>query len=64
MEKVGDNVYRLNLPPYTNIYSVVNVENLKLYETSMLDEEEEKFLPSIEDLPPNAYAKLENDTVL
>ena len=41
LEKVGDNAYRLNLPPYLCIYSVVNVENLKLYEPSMLDQEEE-----------------------
>jgi hypothetical protein len=40
LEKVGDNFYRLSLPPYMHIYSVVNVENLKLYEPSMLDEEE------------------------
>jgi hypothetical protein len=30
VEKVGDNAYRLNLPPYMCIYSIVNVENLKL----------------------------------
>jgi hypothetical protein len=46
LEKVGDNAYRLNLPPYMHIYSVVNVENLKLYEPSMLDQEEERsYLP-------------------
>ena len=37
LEKVGDNTYRLSLPPYMRIYSVVNVENLKTYEPSMLD---------------------------
>jgi hypothetical protein len=41
LEKVGDNSYRLILLPYMHIYSVVNVENLKLYEPSMLDQEEE-----------------------
>ena len=41
LEKVGDNGYRLNLPPYMYIFSVVNVDNLKLYEPSMLDQEEE-----------------------
>jgi len=46
LEKMGDNVYRLNLPPYMLIYSVVNVENLKLYEPSMLDLEEQ-ILPTI-----------------
>ena len=64
LEKVGDNTNRLILPPYMKIYSVVNVENLKLYEPSMLDQEEEQVLPSIDDLAPDAQAKLEGDTVL
>jgi hypothetical protein len=64
MEKVGDNAYILNLPPYMHIYLVVNVENLKLYEPSMLDQEEEKVLPTIEDLEPDAQEELEEDTVL
>jgi hypothetical protein len=42
LEKVGDNTYRLSLPPYMHIYSVVNVENLKFYDPSMLDQEEER----------------------
>ena len=41
LEKVENNAYRLSLPPYMRIYLVVNVENLKLYESSMLDQEEE-----------------------
>ena len=40
LEKVGDNSYRLSLPPYMNIYSVVNETKLKLYEPSMLDQED------------------------
>jgi hypothetical protein len=64
LEKVGDNAYRLSLPPYMRIYSVVNVENLKLYELSMLDQEEEQVLPSIEGLAPNAHAELAKDIVL
>jgi hypothetical protein len=47
-----------------HIYSVVNVENLKLYEPSMLDQEEEQVLPSIEDLAPDAQAELVEDIVL
>jgi hypothetical protein len=31
LEKVGDNAYKLNPPPYMHIYLVVNVENLKFY---------------------------------
>jgi hypothetical protein len=30
LEKVGDNSYKLGLAPYMHIYSVMNVENLKL----------------------------------
>ena len=48
-----------------HIYLVVNVENLKLYEPSMLDQETEvQVLPTIEDLAPEAQAKLAEDTVL
>jgi hypothetical protein len=56
--KVYDNSYNLILPPYMRIYSVVNVENLKLYEPSMLDWEEERVLTSIEDLEPDAQKEL------
>jgi len=41
LEKVGDNAYQLKLPPYMHIYLLVNVENLKLYDSSMLSQEEE-----------------------
>ena len=34
LENVGDNSYWLSLPWYMCIYSVVNVDNLKLYEDS------------------------------
>jgi hypothetical protein len=64
LEMMGDNAYILFLPPYMHIYSTVNVDNLKLYEPSMLDQEEEEVLPSIEDLAPNAQAELEEDTIL
>ena len=30
LEKSGTNSFRLDLPPYMQIYSIVNVENLKL----------------------------------
>ena len=41
LEKVGDNAYRLSLPPYMCINSIVNVEKLKHYEPSMIGDEEE-----------------------
>jgi len=40
------------------IYSVVNVDNLKLYEPSMLDQEEEHVLHSMDDLTPDAQVEL------
>jgi hypothetical protein len=64
VKKVVDNSYIFNLPPYMHIYSAMNMENLKLYEPSMLDQEEEYVLPSIKDLAPDAQADLEEDTVL
>jgi hypothetical protein len=51
LEKVGDNSYRNNLPPYIFIYSIVNVDNLKHYDPSIIDEEiEEKVLPTIKEI--------------
>jgi hypothetical protein len=44
------------------IYAVVNVDNIKCYDPSMLDQEEEQVLPSIEDLAPNVQEELEEDT--
>lgn len=35
------------------IYLIVAIDNLKIYGTSMLDEEEEHVLPSLEDLEPD-----------
>jgi len=56
---MGDNAYKLILPPYMCIYLVVNVKNPKLYEPSILNQEnEEKFLPNIEDLSPKSQEKL------
>lgn len=57
IEKVEDNTYRLSLSSYY-IYLVVNVENLKLYEPSMLDEEEEQVQPFVQDLALDTQAKL------
>ena len=62
--KVGDNAYKLILPPCMCIYSIMNVENLKLYEPSMLDQEEDQVFPSIEYLAPDAQEELEDDTIL
>jgi hypothetical protein len=36
LEKIGTNSFLLNLPPYMCIYSVVNIENLQVYEPPMI----------------------------
>jgi hypothetical protein len=40
------------------------MENIELYEPSMLDREEEQVLPSIEDLALDAQTELGKDTLL
>ena len=55
-------MYRLSLPPYMRNYSAVNMENLKLFELSMLDQEPEQAFPYVEDLVPKARAELAKDT--
>jgi hypothetical protein len=38
LEKIGENVYRLDLPPQLGIHNVINVNHLKLFEPSLLEE--------------------------
>ena len=65
LEKIGTNAFRLNLPPYMQIYSVVNVENLKLYEPPMiLDEDISVQVPSVDDLSPEYMSELLEDVIL
>ncbi|XP_057857737.2 uncharacterized protein LOC131066887 [Cryptomeria japonica] len=65
LEKIGTNAFHLNLPPYMQIYSVVNVENLKLYEPPMiLDEEANVQVPSVDDLSLEYMSELPEDVIL
>jgi len=41
LEKVGENAFRLDLPTYMHIYSDVNVDCLRLFEPSMIEDPEE-----------------------
>ena len=43
-EKSGTDAFCLDLPPYMHIYSVVNVENLKLVEPPMIMDQDEEVL--------------------
>ncbi|XP_059064203.1 uncharacterized protein LOC131856428 [Cryptomeria japonica] len=65
LEKIGTNAFHLNLLPYIQIYSVVNVENLKLYEPPMIFNEEANIqVPLVDDLAPEYMSELPEDVVL
>ena len=65
LEKIGENDFRLDLPAYMHIYSVVNADSLRLFEPSLIeDPEEQSQLPSIDDLFPEYLNELEEDTIL
>ena len=51
LEKIGENAFRLDLPTYIHIYSVVNAKSLRLFEPSLIeDPEEQSQFPSIDDM--------------
>jgi hypothetical protein len=50
LEKIGNNAFHLDLPPYMQMYAVVNVENLRLYEPPLIDDQGEHVqIPSIDE---------------
>lgn len=65
LEKIGNNVFKLDLHPYMQIYSVVNVENLRLFEPPLIDDQGEHVqLPSIDDLSLEYIDELQKDLIL
>lgn len=40
VNKIGDNTFQLDLPPYMEMHYVINAENLKLLDPFMLDEDQ------------------------
>jgi len=38
LEKIGNNAFKLDFPPYMKVYSIVNVENLRLFEPPLIDD--------------------------
>jgi hypothetical protein len=65
LEKIGTNAFRLDLPAYMQMYSVVNVENLKLYEPPMImDEDESIQVPTVDDFSPEYLDELQEDVIL
>jgi hypothetical protein len=59
LEKSGTNTFRLYIPPYMHIYSVLNVENLKIFEPPMImDQYEEVSIPSVDEFAPEYLDEL------
>ena len=65
MEKSDTNAFRLDLPPYIHIYSIVNIECLKLFEPPMImDQDEEVSIPSVDEFAPEYLDELQEDIIL
>jgi hypothetical protein len=65
LEKNGTNAFRLDLTPYMQIYSVVNVKNLKLFEPPMImDQGEEVSIPSVDEFSLEYLDELNRDIIL
>ena len=59
LEKIGTNAFKLDFPPYMQIYSVINVDNLRLFEHPLIDDQGENFqLPPIDDFSPEYLDEL------
>ena len=65
MEKIGNNAFRLDLPSYMKIYVAINVENLRLYEPPLMEDQgENSQIPSIEDFYLEFLDELQQNTIL
>jgi hypothetical protein len=65
LEKIGNNAFCLDLPPYMKMYAIVNVENLRLHEPPLIDDQgEHAHIPSIDDFSPECLSELHEDTIL
>jgi hypothetical protein len=65
LEKSGTNSFRLDLPTYMNIYSVVNVENFKCFGPPMImDQDEEVSKPSVDEFYLEYMDDLKENTIL
>ena len=65
LDKFGDNAFHLELPPYMQMYSIVNVENLKLYEPPMIvDQDVQVQAPFVDKFSLEYLTKLQEDVKL
>ena len=65
VERIGTNAFHLDLLSYMHIYSIVNVENLNLYQPPLImDEVEDVEVPTIDDLELEYLDELQEDAIL
>eukprot|EP00253_Pinus_taeda_P031869 PITA_31869 len=65
LKKVENNAFQLDLPSYMQMHSVVNVENLCLYEPPFIANHESDIqLPSIDDFSLEFWDELKEDAIL
>jgi len=65
LENIGENAFHLDLPAYMHIYSVINADNLRLFEPLLIKDPKEKSqFPSIYDLLSKYLNELQEDTIL
>lgn len=66
LQQIGDNAFKLDLPPYLGMYSVINAEYLKLFEPPLLDDDgdDKVVLPPIDDLWFDKEEPLKEDCIL
>jgi hypothetical protein len=64
-KKIGNNAFHLDLSPYMKMYAVVNVENLRLYEPPLIDDQGENIKSLfIDDFSQEYLSELHEDTIL
>jgi len=65
LEKIGENTFRIDLLAYMHLYPIVNVDNLRLFEPSLIEHpKEQSQFPSIDDMLLEFLNQLQEDTIL
>ena len=65
LETSYTNDFSLDIPPYMQIYSIVNVQNLKFFELPMImDQYEEISIPSIDEFSPEYLDEVKEGIIL
>ena len=65
LDQVGNNDFQLEFPPYMQIYSIGNVEKLKLYEPPMIvDQDVQVHVPYVDEFSLEYLNELQEDVIL